>query len=174
MKVAVGSKNPVKIKAAEMAFQKVWPDDNWKVVGVDVSSDVSDQPMSDEESIKGATNRAKRALEADNVDFGVGMEGGLQKIGYKWFDKGWMVVINTKGEIGVGSTANIETPQKLMELIKQGIELGEANDLYFKKENSKQAGGHFGLMTNGLITRAQGYTDGLIMALSRFLHPDLW
>lgn len=174
MKVVVGSKNPVKIKAAEEAFKKVWSDKEWEVVGVEVNSGVSDQPMSDEESILGATNRAKKAMEIENADFAVGMEGGIQKISDKWFDKGWMVVVNKKGEIGIGSSVNIETPPKLMKLIEEGRELGEANDLYFKQKNSKQAGGHFGLMTNGLIDRTHGYIDGLIMALSRFLHEDLW
>lgn len=174
MKIAVGSNNPVKIKAAKDAFNALWPTKKWIVEGVGVSSGVADQPMSDEESIKGAGNRAKRAMKTLNADFGVGLEGGLQKIGNKWFDCGWAVVINNKGEFGIASTARIETPKKLMKLIKKGKELGEVNDLYFKKENSKQGQGHFGLMTNGVITRAQGYKDGLVMALTRYLHPELW
>lgn len=62
----------------------------------------------------------------------------------------------------------------MIKLIREGKELGEANDLYFKKKNSNQGQGHFGLMTNGAITRAHGYCDGLVMALTRFLHPELW
>ncbi|OGM28105.1 hypothetical protein A2962_02910 [Candidatus Woesebacteria bacterium RIFCSPLOWO2_01_FULL_39_61] len=174
MKIAVGSTNPVKIQAAKEAFKILWPKKKWIVEGIKVPSGVSDQPMSDAESIKGATGRAKKALKALKADFGVGLEGGLQKIGSKWFDCGWMVAIDKDGKLGIGSTVRIETPAKLIRLIKQGKELGEANDLYFKKENSKQGQGHFGLMTNGAITRAQGYRDGLIMALTRFLHPELW
>lgn len=174
MKIAVGSENPVKIKAARDAFKTLWPDKKWEVEGVSVPSGVSDQPMSDEESIKGAINRAKIALKKLNADFGVGLEGGLQRIGKRWFDCGWAVVVSKKGRIGVASTVRIETPAKLMKLIKKGKELGEANDLYFKKENSKQGQGHFGLMTNGVITRTRGYRDGLIMALTRYLHPQLW
>lgn len=174
MIVAVGSTNPVKIQAAKDAFKTLWPKKKWEVEGIKVPSGVSDQPMSDAESIKGATNRAKKALKALKADFGVGLEGGLQKIGKNWFDCGWAVVVDKKGVAGIASTVRIETPTKLMRLIKQGKELGEANDLYFKKENSKQGQGHFGLMTNGAITRAQGYRDGLIMALTRFLHPELW
>lgn len=174
MKVAVGSNNPVKIKAAEDAFKTLWPDKAWDVKGIKVASGVSDQPMSDEVSIKGAGNRAKRTIDTLNADFGVGLEGGLQRIGKRWFDCGWACVVNKKGEIGIASTVRIETPAKLMKLIKQGKELGEANDLYFKKKNSKQGQGHFGLMTNGTITRAEGYKDGLIMALTRFLHPEIW
>ena len=174
MKVAVGSTNPVKIKATKDAFSKIWPEKKWKVLGIKVPSGISEQPMSDIESIKGATQRATTALKRLSADFGVGLEGGLQRIGNKWFDCGWAVVVNKKGAMGIASTVRIETPLKLIKLVKAGRELGEANDLYFKAENSKQGQGHFGLMTNGAITRTQGYRDGLVMALTRFLHPEFW
>jgi len=174
MKVAVGSENPVKLQAVKTAFNNVWPKKKWKVVGMKVTSGVSDQPMSDAESIKGATNRAKRIIKIAKADFGVGLEGGIHKIGNKWFDCGWIVVVDKKGRVGIGSSARIETAPKILALIKKGIELGSANDEIFKSENSKQKGGHFSLMTNGAITRSDGYVHGVIFALSRFLHPELW
>jgi len=174
MKVTVGSKNPVKISAVKQAFLTVFPDETWEVVGIDVKSGVSDQPMSDKESIKGATNRANRALRQAKSDFGVGLEGGLQKIGKYWFDCGWIVIVKKNGEIGIGSTIKMITPERLMKLIHEGTELGAANDIVFGKKNSKHAEGHFGLMTNNALTRTRGYTDGVIAALSRFLHPHLF
>jgi len=51
MKVAVGSKNPVKIACVKEAFEKAFPDIAWEVEGVEVASGVADQPMSDIESI---------------------------------------------------------------------------------------------------------------------------
>ncbi len=53
-------------------------------------------------------------------------------------------------------------------------ELGEALDKIFNRINTKQAEGHFGLMTNKVITRTQGYRDGVIMALARFIQPQLF
>ena len=76
MKVAIGSKNPVKIEAVKEAFGKVWPDQDFEFIGIEVPSGVPDQPMSDEESIKGATTRANNALDRLNADFGIGLEGG--------------------------------------------------------------------------------------------------
>lgn len=174
MKVVVGSKNPVKIEAVKRAFNDVWPNKKWDVMGASVSSGVSDQPMSDSESIRGATARAKKSLRAVKADFGVGIEGGLQKIGKFWFDGGWVVVIDKKGKIGIGSSARIETPKKIMNLIKQGRELGDANDIIFGTKYSKQKEGHFGLMTKGIIKRTDGYRDGVIMALSRFIRPEIF
>lgn len=174
MKVAVGSKNPVKIQAVREAFEKVFPAETWEVIGVNVASGVPDQPMSDKESILGARNRAKRSLEATDADYGVGLEGGLQEVNNRWYDCGWTVITNKKGEQGIGSTLRMETPPKMMELINQGIELGTVNDMVFKVKNSKHDTGHFGLMTNNAVTRLEGYRDGVISALARFLHPEVY
>ena len=174
MKIAVGSQNPIKIKSVELAFKAVWPDKEWEVLSIDVSSGVSDQPMSDEESIKGAGNRAKQAIEKTQADYGVGIEGGIQKIGENYFDCGWVVILDKEKNQGIGSTIRMITPLKMIEMVKQGTELGKVNDILFNKSNSKQAQGHFGLMTNNAITRTDGYKDGVIAALSRFLHPDLF
>jgi len=174
MKVAVGSTNPVKVSSTKQAFQAVWPNEKWTIEGVSVKSGVPDQPMSDEQSIKGATNRAKRALKTLRADFGVGLEGGIQKIGKNYFDCGWVVVVNKTGAIGVGSSAKVIVPVKMMKHIKRGVELGIACDIVFKSKNSKQENGHFGLMTKNIITRTSGYKDGIVMALVRFIHPHLF
>ncbi len=173
-RVAIGSKNPAKISSVKEAFIKVWPDREFQFSGVDVESGVSNQPMSDEESIRGATQRAERARDALGAEYGVGLEGGLQKINDKWFDSGWIVVVDQNDRVGIGSSIRLETPPKMMELINQGMELGEVNDILFKKENSKHNQGHFGLMTNNAITRVEGYRDGIIAALAAFIHPSLF
>jgi inosine/xanthosine triphosphatase len=174
MKVAIGSKNRVKIACVEEAFKKVWPEEDFTFEGVDVPSGVPDQPMSDEESITGATNRANRAMGALDADFGVGLEGGLQQTAGSWYDCGWIVVIDKNGMKGIGSTVKMVTPPKMMELIMQGTELGLVNDSILNKKNTKQGGGHFGHMTNNIITRQSGYRDGVVSALAAFLHPDLF
>ena len=48
MKVIVGSKNPVKVGAVEEVFRRYWPD--CEVVGIEVESGVSAQPMSEKET----------------------------------------------------------------------------------------------------------------------------
>lgn len=174
LKIGVGSHNPVKLKAVEMAFKKVWPNKEWIVMDSDVESGVADQPMSDEESIKGAKNRAKQAIEKTGADYGVGLEGGLQKIGDNYFDGGWIVVRDKQGDEGIGSTLRMPVSEKMIDMINQGMELGTVDDIIFNKSNCKQAEGHFGLMTNNAVTRTKGYVDGVISALSRFIHPEIF
>jgi inosine/xanthosine triphosphatase len=174
MKVAIGSKNPVKIASVQDAFELVWPDPIFDFEGIDVASGVSDQPMTDVESIKGATNRAQRALDALQADYGVGLEGGIQQIGDEYFDCGWIVVLDKQGKKGIGSSIRMIVPPKMIRLIKEGEELGTVVDMVFGTQNSKHAGGHFGLMTNNAVTRLSGYRDGIISALAVFIHPEVF
>lgn len=174
MKIAVGSTNPVKIKATEQAFTKVWPIKKLQVVGVEVSSGVSHQPMSDEEAIKGATTRAKRALQMEKADFGVGLEGGLHQFQGNWFDTGWIVIFGKNGKKGIGSTIRMLNSPKIIKMVKKRIELGHVDDIVFKTKNSKHGDGHFGLMTKNALTRTSAYRDGVISALVRFINPQLF
>lgn len=174
MNVAVGSKNPVKIEAVRQAFQTVWPKVNWNVTGIDVASGVSHQPMSSDEAIRGAKNRAHNALAHADADYGVGMEGCFQRIGNHGFSTGWMVVVDRQGNTGVSSSFHTLTPPQMVEMLESGMELGAVDDKVFGRTNSKQGEGFIGLMTNGAITRTTAYRDGVIAALSRFLHSELF
>lgn len=78
MRVAVGSTNPVKRRAVADALGG-----DVAVSAVDVDSGVSEQPRGHGETVAGAENRARRALEAAarssdaGCDYGVGIEGGV-------------------------------------------------------------------------------------------------
>ena len=174
MKVVVGSANPVKIEATKRAFKKVWPQKKWEIVGIEVSSGVSHQPMTDKEAVKGARNRAKEALKIIRADFGVGLEGGLQEFEGNWFDTGWIVVIDKKGKEGIGSTIRMQNAPKTIKMVQVGMELGHVDDIVFKVKNSKQGDGHFGLMSKNAVTRTEAYTEGVISALVRFIRPELF
>lgn len=174
MKVAVGSANPVKVDATRLAFEQVWPDETWEVEGVKVDSGVSDQPMSDAESIKGATNRAKAALAATGADYGAGLEGGLENVDGNWLECGVVVIVDAKGRRGIGSTCRMEMPPGMLADIQAGEELGDVADRWFDRHNLKHKEGFFGMMTDGAIDRTAAYKDGIIFALTRFIRPELF
>ena len=77
MKVAVGSKNPVKINAVRNVLLNIYFEVN--VTGVDVDSEVPPQPFGKDETIQGAVNRAKNAYSND-FDLSIGIESGLMEI----------------------------------------------------------------------------------------------
>ena len=86
IRVAVGSTNPCKIEAVRKAFCQIFSSDGVKIEisSHSVPSGVADQPFGDEETREGAMNRALAAYNAAcseaGCDFGVGLEGGLEKV----------------------------------------------------------------------------------------------
>jgi non-canonical (house-cleaning) NTP pyrophosphatase len=58
------------------------------------------------------------------------------------------------------------------DLIRQGKELGEADDLVFNRSNSKQDNGAVGLLTGNVIDRAQLYEQAVILALAPFKNTE--
>lgn len=173
MIVAVGSLNPVKLESVRLAFGALWAARAWDIRGCEVSSGVSAQPMTDAEARSGARTRARNAIRVAGADYGVGLEGGLQKVEDQWFNMGWAAVVDRAGAEGLGSTVRMIVPPALMRLVLSGSELGEACDQVFNSSNSKHAQGHFGLMTNDAIDRTGAFRDAVISALAPFLNPGL-
>lgn len=173
--IAVGSKNPVKIAAALKAFEVMFPDQAFEAVGYDADSGVSDQPMSDAETLQGAKNRAAAALKADeNAAYGVGMEGGFQEQKEGWFDSHWVVVVERSGKQGIGQSMRIPIPDSFMPEIHAGKELGHVCDEYFGQENVKQGKGYVGLVTNNVIDREHMTKDAVIAALISIVNPTIF
>ncbi len=175
MKIIVGSKNPVKINAVKLAFESVWPEEEFIVEGIEVGSGVSEQPMTDQETFAGAKNRALRALDKDDdAEYGVGLEGGLNNFEGEWYTTGWVVIINRKGVIGSGTAVHIKIPKAIMDVLKDSNDLGGAADKVFNRENIKQQEGIYGILTNNALTRTSASKDGVISALTTFVYPELY
>ena len=170
MKVLIASHNPAKIRAVEEAFSLQFPGKSIEFMSLDVESGVSDQPRSDEETHRGAANRARNAhkLEPD-ADFWIGLEGGIETIADQLMAFAWMSILGPGGRVGETRTVTLPLPPAVKTLVADGLELGDANDIVFATVNSKQQGGAFGLLTNGLYTREGVYTEALVIALVPFI-----
>ncbi len=173
LKVAVGTKNPAKVRAVINAFKKSF-DEEQKIVAINVNSGVSDQPMDDKETFNGALNRAKTARVQSNADFGVGIEGGLNTQPHGIFSNAWVVVVDRKGKIGTGSSARFQLPKKIVSTINSGVELGLAIDNLVGGRGTKRRGGAYSALTNGKLSRAKAYEQGVMCALMPFITPKYW
>ena len=173
-KVIIASQNPVKIDAVNIAFKKAFPEEEFEFKGVSVSSNVSDQPMGDKEILLGAKNRTNNAMESfPDADYWVGMEGGVEEMEEGMGSFSW-VVVKSKDKEGKAKGNIFFLPQKVIELIKKGKELGEADDIVFGDNNSKQKNGSVGILTNNIIDRTDYYYVALILALIPFRNRDLY
>jgi inosine/xanthosine triphosphatase len=174
IKVVVTSHNPVKRGAVETAFRNTFPGTPLQIESVAVPSGVSAQPMGDAETRQGARNRVLAGRQAQpDADYWVGLEGGLEEVDGELLASAWMVVGNRAGQLHEARTPTLPLPPRILELVRAGMELGEANDRVFGTHNSKQAQGAFGLLTGGRMTREGIYAQTLELALVPFSHP-LW
>ena len=173
-KIIIASKNPVKINSVKMAFQKVFTGEGFEFEGVSVPSNVSDQPVSDEETMLGASNRVNNAMVSfPDADYWVGIEGGIEKLQYGMGSFSW-VVVRSKDKEGKAKGNIFFLPRKVVELIDQGKELGDADDIVFGGNNSKQKNGSVGILTGDIITRTDYYYTALTLALIPFKNPNLY
>ncbi len=171
MKVVIASRNPVKIRAVEEAFSIQFPNDRLQTVGCDVASGVSDQPMSDKETRQGARNRAQQACNNHpDADYWVGLEGGLDVFDDQLMAYAWMSIKCADGRSSDARSVTLPLPPAVKVLVDQGLELGDANDRVFSTENSKQKGGAYGLLTDGMYTRESVYNQTLVIALVPFVN----
>lgn len=172
-RIVVASQNPVKIQAALSGFQRSFPAETYTAEGVTVASGVGDQPMTDAATRRGATNRAQNARTAQpNADYWVGIEGGVEPVGGELHCFAWAVVLG-RDRVGASRTATFILPREVAELVRDGLELGEADDRVFGRSNSKQQNGAVGLLTGDVIDRAAYYEHALIMALIPFKNLNL-
>lgn len=154
MKVAVGSKNPAKINAVKAAFKKT----DYEIVSIDAESGVSDQPMSDEETIRGAVNRAIEAAEKGEAGIGIGLEGGVQQTPYGLMLCNWGALAVKGMEPIIAGGARIPLPDEVAQQLLAGSELGPVMDDYAKKQNVRKNEGAIGIFTNGQIDRSEMFT----------------
>lgn len=172
MNIVVASKNPVKIEATKLGFETYFA--SFVVSGVEVESGVPDQPMSNEETLIGARNRAANAKKAyPAADCWVGIEGGIERAENGITAFAWVVVLSAEKK-GESRTTSFQLPPKVARFIEQGYELGIANDMIFKKENSKQKSGAVGILTGDKLTRAELYRQAVQLALIPIVNPNLY
>ena len=184
IKIIVASTNPVKIEATKNGFEKMFPNSQFEIEGISVKSGVSNQPMTSAETRNGARNRATNAKKASpHANYWVGLEGGVEKDDQIFRQNEdslrsvvWCAILKSGENIfGEGQPGSYALPKAICELIiEQGMELGEADDVVFKRTNSKQSDGSVGILTHGVLNRGPYYSLAVDLALIRHINPTLY
>lgn len=170
MKVNVGSKNAIKVEAVKEALGEYKEFDGVEIVSCESDSEVSNQPKTLDETIKGAMNRAKNAFVG--CDYAVGLESGIfpvpnTKSGY--MDVCMCAIYDGK-EYHLGASPMFEYPKKLIDLIfKNNYEVDDAAKEIGITDNPRigRAEGVIGILTSGVINR-QAYTK--IAVITALVH----
>jgi inosine/xanthosine triphosphatase len=129
--------------------------------------------MSNAETRQGAAQRAANA-RSDMPDalYWVGIEGGAEDTPHGLAVFAWICVLAAERS-GYSRTATFYIPDEVAALVRQGEELGHADDIVFGQQNSKQANGSVGLLTHDVLDRRGYYAHAVILALIPFVNPRL-
>lgn len=85
----------------------------------------------------------------------------------------WVVILDMSKQ-GCARTALFQLPKVVQNLVEGGMELGDADDRVFGKQNSKQKSGAVGLLTHQKVTRTTLYEQAVVLALIPFINPELY
>ncbi|MBM3225236.1 MAG: DUF84 family protein, partial [Candidatus Tectomicrobia bacterium] len=113
-------------------------------------------------------------LAMPNAAYGVGIEGGIEDHAGTMTAFAWVVVLSQDQQLGQACTGTFTLPEAVAALVRQGKELGAADDIVFGRANSKQEQGAVGLLTGGIIDRTQLYVQAVILALIPFKQRSLY
>lgn len=171
-KVLVASRKEVKRLAVQQAFETY---DNSNLVielaSDPVSSDVSDQPTTQEETARGARNRlAAIRKTSPDYDYWVAIEGGCYRLNIdgksQWYDVTCAAVADdTAGEPIVGFGPSFPLPPNMAPHIEAGKTLNEAVEAVTGIPEIGNGQGFNGWFTNDQIDRQAGSSLAVLVAL---------
>jgi inosine/xanthosine triphosphatase len=200
--LAVGSRRGPKLNAVREALHTIAavlaPDGQFEIIGVEVASGVGHTPVSREELMLGARQRAEAVVRLARERgvgwrYFIGMEGGFdvvrdgasphemrQDSGVKLtgdrrvFLESWAYVSDgVRGHYG--RSGGIEVPKALAhEVLENGVELSAAIDRFAGAAGIRDAQGAWGVLSNNLITRQEAFRVAVIAAFAPFYNGGMY
>ncbi len=185
MLIVIGSKSPPKIEAVtrtligypELFRARKSDPESLQAFSLEVPTGVSAQPGSLEETVLGARNRAKSAMNAFDaeqqarcVDLAFGIESGMLRIpgdrGTPFEFSACAIYDGTDMHVGLSPAFRI--PPEVYRHVEAGANLSEATRLagLTKHEYVGSAEGIIGILTRGRVTRMQYTAMAVHMALA--------
>ncbi len=174
MRIGIGTKNPVKVQAIKEVFQS-YPEFSEAIFEPkSVNSGIPEQPLSLEEILLGAYNRARNSFSG--CDYSIGVEGGLMStgIGYGTGHLNVTVCVVFDGKrTYIGSGPGFELPFTVLSYILQdGLTLDEAMLKAGLTESQRvgyEEGGNTAIITNNRRTKKEDVQVAVMFAISSYL-----
>lgn len=176
MRVTIGSKNQVKVEALQETLGNYEMFNNVEVTATEVTSNVSEQPTSTEETIRGAMNRAKNSFK-ENYSFGI--ESGITKVPYTktgYMDFTACAIYDGK-EFHIGLSSAFEYPKEITRMaLEEGLTISDAAHKIgiTDKANVGAHEGVIGILTKGRLARKEYTKEAIRMALIHLENAHLY
>lgn len=176
MKVLIGTKNQGKIEGAARALSRYF--DEFEIEGVDVKSDVSEQPVNDE-TYNGVKNRIKnlKTYAQDNgirPDLYMAIESGIITVSDKWFVTNIAIIDDDNGFESCGLSPSYPVPDDLIDDVIIKNLSGVMNEIFDKDDERHNHGGGIQLLTKNQVSRIDLNELAFIMALTKYVNPEIW
>lgn len=169
MKILLGSNNPSKRTAVEIALKKMGFDD-YEIISYNAPSNTSTKPIG-YEIIRGAENRNKALKEyalQNNIeyDYLCSIEGGfsLDENGLP-FVITYCVIEDQSGIKSTGKSLGVRITKIMFDYLKSGGSLNAVIERITKKNKNKQSLGIIGYLSNGLYDRKDIDSEAVISSL---------
>ncbi len=171
MKVGIGSENPSKIRAVQMVFSRIFKFEI-EYIPVAVDSGVPPQPFGNE-TVQGAINRAKKI---NAVDYAVGIEAGLfyEELIGDYLDRAYCAIIDKYGRMTLGHSGGFTYPPEIMDMVRDGMEVGMAMEKISGIKEIKKKMGAIGFLSKGLINRDEFNAQAVLMAMLPRISSELY
>jgi inosine/xanthosine triphosphatase len=172
--VAIGSKNPAKTQGARTAFLRFFP--GAEFVEVDTASSVRSQPLSLDETVQGALERARIALrQSGEAEFGVGVEAGLVAIEDEYLNLQVAAITDRKGRSTLGSSSGFMVPGLVVRQMQiGGLELDRFTRGLTGAEKVREEDGVVFHLTKGAVSRLDMTEQCVYMALVPWLNGEIY
>jgi inosine/xanthosine triphosphatase len=204
--VAVGSTRRPKVNAVTEALAAIRTVSqflpSFEVLGIEVESGVRHTPLSREDLMAGARQRAEALVQMARAQnerwkYFVGLEGGLEVIAgldvipsldvvpeldvvseasNRWvFLESWAYVTDGEGRGTFGQSGAVLVPETLVQtVVDDGLELSQAIDAFAGGHNIRDAEGAWGILTRNLTTRQDSFRAAVINAFAPFFNRELY
>ncbi len=171
MNIAIGTTNKAKIEAVEAIARHYFKDATFTYVKA--ASEVADQPLSHEETRRGAINRAQNAMIQTASQLSFGLEGGIMEIENDMYVCNWGALTVADGSRFTAAGAQIILPKEIAQEIRAGGELGPIMEQYTKRQDIRQGMGAVGIFTQGLVSRQTMFEHIVSLLIGQYLFAYL-
>lgn len=168
MKIVLGSTSSTKIQILREVLND-FVKEEIEVLGVEVNSEITDQPLDEVTTIQGSMNRSANALK-NNTDasFSIGMEGGLDLVSKRGYFLICAATITDKdGHVAIGVSSKLQLPREVSDAIMGGDQFGEVIRQYTEDHKGDL---NIKLVLDELISRKVSFTEAIRNAYLAYLN----
>ncbi len=172
-KILIGTVSQSKINIIKSFFER--GHEKFCFVSLDVLSGISEQPLSEEETIVGSINRAKNAIKKYNKDFvfSLGLEAGLVKMNDIHHLVCAVSIIDEERNIFTGVSKRLPLPFSVSSEIDKKKEFGVTIRKFSGSPNGRSSKEVFNLVKE-LIDRKKTFKEALSIAYFKYNYKFLF